>query len=62
VKVVNAFKGVEWIGRHFVVTKAEYPVRLYTTVLCLSEENDNYRNELVRLYEANDHDGIKKLK
>ena len=55
-RVKNHVKGVAWIGRHFSISRFESKentkTRLYTTVLCFTEENINFRNSIIDFYDA----------
>ena len=51
-KVSNFSQGLEWIGRHFEIFSPHYPThkRLYTTVLCMTDDNIKLRKIMIELY------------
>ena len=51
-KVSNFAKGLEWMGRHFEIFSPHYPThkRLYTTVLCMTDDNINFRKIIIEFY------------
>jgi len=45
---------VEYFGKHFTISKQLFgeKIRLYTTVISMSEANVNLRNNLIKLYDS----------
>lgn len=54
VSVSNYMKGVKWIGRHFSISLADKKnsMRIYTTVLCFTKFNTDFRNHLINYYKS----------
>jgi len=49
--IYTKYTGVEDFGRHIKISHKYHPAtRYYSIVICLSDENINYRNELIQYY------------
>lgn len=54
VSIKNYVKGVSWFGRHFSIRagKSNPKTRLYTTVLCYTQNNISFRENIIKFYES----------
>ena len=54
VTVKNYMKGVKWIGRHFSISPLDKKntTRIYTTVLCFTKLNTDFRKNLIDYYKS----------